>query len=886
MSCIDLLFTNQPNLIIESGVHPTLHKKCHHQIIHARLSLKIDFPPPYERLMWDYKKADVAAINNVIENFDWDDIFQNKNINEQVKTFNEILLNIFSNFIPNKIVTINDKEPPWLTDEIKGKIKLKNIFYKAYVQNKSQETFEIIKQTNDVISDLIQSNKEKYYDSLSKKLIDPRTRAKAYWNVLKSFFSGKKIPLIPPLYFNNEFISNFKEKAEIFNDFFANQCTIISNSSILPNNPVSYTSDNLSSLEIVKEDVINLIKALDSNKAHGFDGISIRMLKLCNESISKPLTLLYKNCLNQGIFPDIWKKANVIPVHKKNDKSIMSNYRPISLLPICGKLFERLIYNTLFNFFSQRNLICCNQSGFRPGDSCVNQLISIVHMIHKSFDANPSLEVRGVFLDISKAFDKVWHDGLLYKLKSNGLRGNLFNLIEIFLTNRYQRVVLNGQNSKWKLVKAGVPQGSILRPLFFLIYINDLQVGLKSEVKMFADDTSLFSIVNDSQSSSVTLNKDLTLISKWAYQWKMNFNPDLNKQAQEVVFSRKTNKSNHPVIYFNNVPVSQSTSQKHLGIILDEKLSFGPHVQEKIKKANKGISIIRKLSNYLPRSSLITIYKSFIRPHLDYGDVIYDIPNNNSFREKIERIQYNACLAITGAFKGTSREKLYNELGLEYLNLRRWFRRLCLFFKIFKDQSPSYLYNIIPPQRNMYSLRNMDNIPLMGCRTETFSNSFFPYVISEWNKLDPDIRSLDSFPQFRMSILNIIRPTASSVFLIRDMKGLKLLSRLRLGLSHLNEHKFNHGFRDTINPLCNCSLEIESVSHFFLRCLNFTTIRTTLMNNIYAIDNSIINLNENSFINLLLYGDESSYNSEVNTQILTVTIEYIIDSQRFDDQIF
>ena len=180
----------------------------------------------------------------------------------------------------------------------------------------------------------------------------------------------------------------------------------------------------------------------------------------------------------------------------------------------------------------------------------------------------------------------------------------------------------------------------------------------------------------------------------------------------------------------------------------------------------------------------------------------------------------------------------------------------------------------------------MDNIPLLSCMTETFNSSFFPYVISEWNKLDPDIRSLDSFPKFRMSVLNIIRPTASSVFLIRDMKGLKLLSRLRLGLSHLNEHKFNHGFRDTINPLCNCSLEIESVSHFFLRCLNFSTIRTTLMNNIYAIDNSIINLNENSFISLLLYGDESSYNSEVNTQILTVTIEYIIDSQRFDDQIF
>ena len=201
------------------------------------------------------------------------------------------------------------------------------------------------------------------------------------------------------------------------------------------------------------------------------------------------------------------------------------NYRPISLLPICSKIFERLIYNELFTFFTDNNLISPNQSGFRPGDSCVNQLIAITHEIYKSFD--DGLEVRGVFLDISKAFDKVWHEGLLLKLSLNGISGNLLKLLRDFLYCCKQRVVLNGQNSSWENVNAGVPQGSILGPLLFLIYINDLSNGVSSNCKLFADDTSLFSVVNDIQSSSATLRNDLSVIS----QWKMIFNPHLTKQS-------------------------------------------------------------------------------------------------------------------------------------------------------------------------------------------------------------------------------------------------------------------------------------------------------------------------------------------------------------------
>ena len=196
----------------------------------------------------------------------------------------------------------------------------------------------------------------------------------------------------------------------------------------------------------------------------------------------------------------------------------MKNYRPVSLLPICGEIFERLIFNELFNFLLENNLILPKQSEFKPGDSCINILLSITHEIYGSFDVG--LEVRGVSLDIFKAFNKVWHKGLLFKLAQNGISSNLLDLLSNFLSDRKQRVLLNGQTSEWRNVTAGVPQGSILGPLLFLIYINILSGDLSSKAKLFADDTSLFSVTHDITTSANELNNDLNKISDWHFSEK------------------------------------------------------------------------------------------------------------------------------------------------------------------------------------------------------------------------------------------------------------------------------------------------------------------------------------------------------------------------------
>ena len=216
--------------------------------------------------------------------------------------------------------------------------------------------------------------------------------------------------------------------------------------------------------------------------------------------------MIFNNCIDTGTLPDIWKQSNIIPVHKKGDKQIVNNYIPVSLLPIFGKIFEKLLFNSIMNFLEEKNLLNSNQSGFRSNHSCESQLLSIVHDIYSSFDCHPSLGVRGIFLDISKAFDRVWHEGLLYKIQSIGISDTPLKLIESFSNSRYQCVLLNGQASSWSPVLAGVPQGYILGPLFFLIYRNDLSHNLSSTVKLFADDTSVFSIFHDINSSIKQLN--------------------------------------------------------------------------------------------------------------------------------------------------------------------------------------------------------------------------------------------------------------------------------------------------------------------------------------------------------------------------------------------
>ena len=224
---------------------------------------------------------------------------------------------------------------------------------------------------------------------------------------------------------------------------------------------------------------------------------------------------------------------------------------------------------------------------------------------------------------------------------------------------------------------------------------------------------------------------------------------------------------------------------------------------------------------------------------MDYCDIIYDQPHNATFCKMIESVQYNAAIAITGSIKGSSRERLYQELGLESLSDRRWYRRLLFFFKIITRNSPDYLYSFVPDKQRSYDPARSNLFRTIASHTDYFQNSFFPYCVNEWNKLGVEIRKSVSISMFKKSLLSFIRPNSRPVFNIIDPTGLKLLTRLRVNLSHLREHKFRHNFLDTVNPLCSCSLEIESTSHYLLRCPFYRCLRKTLLDNIVDIMGSV-----------------------------------------------
>ena len=239
-----------------------------------------------------------------------------------------------------------------------------------------------------------------------------------------------------------------------------------------------------------------------------------------------------------------------------------------------------------------------------------------------------------------------WDKCLIFNLKQNGISAKVLNIITDFLSFRKQEIVLNGQASPWASTEAGVLQGSILAPLLFLIYINDLSDDLSTTAKLFAEDTSLFSVVQNVNTSANHLNSDLRKRSNWAFYF------------QEVIFFRKIQKTCHHYIHFNNKSFKQVASQKHLEMILDTKLNFQERLKNVLNNVNKTIGLLRKLQNIFPRGPLLTIYKSFIRYHLDHDDVVYDQHYNNTFHQKLESVQYNAALAITGAIRGSYREKI------------------------------------------------------------------------------------------------------------------------------------------------------------------------------------------------------------------------------------
>ena len=346
------------------------------------------------------------------------------------------------------------------------------------------------------------------------------------------------------------------------------------------------------------------------------------MLKLIALLISEPLAKLFNKSLAAGRFPDAFKEADVKPILKnKGSPSDYTCYRPISILSALSKVFEKIVYRHVYNHFIENSLLSDKQSGYRQSHSTQQQLLYLTHNLYESLDSRH--DFTAIYLDISKYFDKIWHEGLLHKCKNDfGITGRLLDWLSSYLKDRRQRVRIRNSFSTTQKTNAGCPQGSVLGPLLALIYLDGLSKRTQNDILFFADDTSLYSshATNDLRTTERSLQLDLDEIYNYGQEWAITFN---TAKTVQQTFSHKRE---HPIPTLNfggdKIPVHKSHT--HLGMTFSEDLRFHQHINKICRKINTALSPLYPIAKYLPRPILDQIYKTYIRPHFDYCDVIYD----------------------------------------------------------------------------------------------------------------------------------------------------------------------------------------------------------------------------------------------------------------------
>jgi hypothetical protein len=459
----------------------------------------------------------------MISRHPWDEITESpRSIDIKTTDWTETFLQLCNENIPNRDIRVTPQDLPWITAKCKALIRIRNRLYKKFHRTRKDTDETNWKTKAREARVALNTARLDYNIKTQEKLNDPTLAPKKYWSIVKRIYGSKKGMGIPVIQKGDKQLCTSIDKATAFTDYFKGQQTLIEPvGHLLP--PLNLrTNERINSIVSTPEEVKIILGNLDVGKAHGVDGVSARLLKETKETISGPLSALINKSFSDGTVPSSWKRANVSPVHKKESKSAIGNYRPISLLSTLAKVQERVVFRRLYDFLSNNKLLTPRNSGFKERDSAMCQLISIVDKIHKALEAGK--EINMVFLDVSKAFDKVWHKGLLLKLKSNGIAGDLYHWLESYLADRKIRVVINGQSAEWAKTNAGVPQGSILGPLLFLVFINDVVDDIESDVNLFADDTSLLNVIDQVIDSYDMVNRDLVKLADWASQWLVTFN--------------------------------------------------------------------------------------------------------------------------------------------------------------------------------------------------------------------------------------------------------------------------------------------------------------------------------------------------------------------------
>ena len=461
-------------------------------------------------------------------------------------------------------------------------------------------------------------------------------------------------------------VSDDGKKACILNNFF---CSVFTKERLndIPKCEIRDKKVGLGEVIFTKDKVLKKLLNINPSKSSGPDGISAKLLKELAVELSGHIAILFQKSMDEGRLPSIWKKANVVPIYKnKGDKKLPNNYRPVSLTCILCKIMESIIRDELVQYLTENKYLSEYQHGFMSKRSCTTNLLATLDAWTEILDnGNP---VDTIYLDFAKAFDSVPHIRLMEKVKSYGVCSHLFNWIKDFLVGRTQRVGVNGHFSNWSDVTSGVPQGSCLGPILFVIFINDLPDVVESLCQMYADDTKVFSNAGNQQLRD-QIQKDLDNLVEWADKWQMRFNAEkchvvhmgFNNINQEYYMK------NHDSLDMTRL--KSTLEEKDLGVLVDNELSFAKHIAAQVGKANRVLGQIRRSFSYLDKDVMRQLFIAFVRPHLEFSNVVWS-PHHKKYIDMIERVQRRATKCVPGLRDKTYEERL-NVMKLPSLKFRR-----------------------------------------------------------------------------------------------------------------------------------------------------------------------------------------------------------------------